>query len=591
MKITRFFSFFLFGCILSGAASCVQQNPEFGYSFIPDNERFVTCHVQIPLDKIYVSMSDSLSAYNTQRFTIGAIDSPTFGLNRHTSAFTIIPMNTEMEWGKNIRNIRMRMTATKDTISVSDPSQASIIQNVRVYSLQERDIVLDSKMMYSNQLTKAMFDGCTSISKGVPTYDGGKYLEIEFTEAFARQYLKDENGDSWEGRTQTVEDAAKYSKTLPGIFICTDDPGRGQRSGRINMFTSRTEIDSNGGISGTFIEYDFTAEYGDRTVDTVFFFSVGATSVYSAKEAIEYKAFNCCEHESFTLAEDGRFGAKEIFNKKAYYLTGDKIQIEGGCGLKPVIRAVDIRNAVAKAVKDTLAKYGLDDVETAFLQKQIFINKASIKLPFEAPSGIKGYEFLPKYLNPTLRVSAKTDENEKVVAYGGITDARVSDENQGDINYSTSCYKPDIANHLQEILATDPTDAESGMKKLQREDLWFFILADETITTTTVSSGSDYDYSQLAYLNYYNNMLAGGYGYGYGSYGYGYDSYSNYYNYMMMQSLMSSASEGNSSSIVTTTLDVDRYYDASLTGHSDVAASIHPKLELVYSFLRHDSLN
>ena len=90
MKITRFFSLSLLGCILSGAASCVQQNPEFGYSFIPDNERFVTCHVQIPLDKIYVSMSDSLSAYNTQRFTIGAIDSPTFGLNRHTSAFTII---------------------------------------------------------------------------------------------------------------------------------------------------------------------------------------------------------------------------------------------------------------------------------------------------------------------------------------------------------------------------------------------------------------------------------------------------------------------------------------------------------------------
>lgn len=565
------------GCALIGAASCVKQTTNFGYSFIPDNERFVTRYVQINLDSIYVSIADSLDAYNSQRFTIGAVYDPLYGLQRHTSAFNLIPMNGELNWGKNIRNVSMHFGARKDTLSFYDDSREHILQNVRVYSLKDKNIighpkgiVLDDTWQYTNQLTKDMFAGCKRISKGVPTYDGRDSLSFDFTDEFAKLFLVDSVGASWEGRKQVVDSAARFARQYPGVFICTDDPD--DQRGRINMFKSRAEINSNNYLVGSFVELKFTAEYSERTVDTSFFYALGASSIFTANQDIEYDAFNCCEHESQILAEDGRYGKPCNINGKKAYLADKDIYIEGGAGLKPMIPASYIRNAVAKAVKDTLCKYGITDIEQAMLKKQIFINKAQLVIPFEEDGKVEKYKFYPKYLNPAIRVS-----QQDTVIYAAITDALVSDENQGAVNYSRSCYWPDIANHLQEILSTDPVNEP---KKLSRENLWFTILADETVTTTNVTSQSDSD-AQLAYLNYYYSMLSGNYS---GS--------SSYYNYYMLQSLYAnSSSDNNNTSVQTTVLDIDRYYNATLVGRNNTSSAEKPKINLVYSFLLPEATN
>lgn len=566
------------GCLLFGAAACVKQDPNFGYSFIPEYERFITKYVDIPLDSIYVSTSDSLDAFNSQRFTIGAISDADFGLNRHVAAFSIIPMQKDMNWGKNVRNVSMHFGAKKDTVSYKDESRAHIIQNVRVYSLrdpkikgQASGIVLDTSWKYTSQLTKDMFSDCTPISKGVPTYDGRDSLSFDFTSDFASKFLVDDKGEKWDGRTQSTSSASDFAKTYPGVFLCMDDPEG--HSGRINMFKSRAEINSDNYLTGSFIELKFRADYNDRIVDTSFFYALGATSIFSANEAIEFMAFNCSEHESKILAETGRYGKACHLDGKQAYLTDDKLYVEGGSGLKPMIRAIDMRKAVAKAIADTLKSYGINDVEKAMQSKNIFINKAQLILPYRQPQEYKTMSYYPKYLNPTIRVISES----KDIVYAAITDALVKDENQGIISYDTQCYCPDIANHLQEILGTDPVNEPD---KIIRENLWLNILADETITTTKVSSSTDNE-AQLAYLNYYYSMLSGNY-----------NGTSSYYNYYLMQSMLNNTnSSDNNTSVQTTAPDYDRYYNAVLTGYGDKSAQGRPKIKLVYSFLRPEATN
>ncbi|MBQ0093273.1 MAG: hypothetical protein KBS36_01360, partial [Bacteroidales bacterium] len=107
--------------------------------------------------------------------------------------------------------------------------------------------------------------------------------------------------------------------------------------------------------------------------------------------------------------------------------------------------------------------------------------------------------------------------------------------------------------------------------------------ASETITKNNGSAQSDY-YSQLAYANYYNQML-GGYG-GYGGYGYDSYGYDNYYNYYMYQSMYNSMYNGTSTS-TSTTMDKDRYYNAVMRGpKSDRSKGDVPRLTVTYSFLK-----
>ena len=113
-----------------------------------------------------------------------------------------------------------RFQGPVDTVSVSDPSQMNILQNVNVYELTEP---LKDREYYSRTEVK---HGSKRITKGVPVVNGSDSLSFDFTAEFGKKYLE---------LSQTyMEDFDKYREKFPGIYITTNDPiGEG---GRFNMF-------------------------------------------------------------------------------------------------------------------------------------------------------------------------------------------------------------------------------------------------------------------------------------------------------------------------------------------------------------------
>jgi hypothetical protein len=238
----------------------------------------------------------------------------------------------------------------------------------------------------------------------------------------------------------------------------------------------------------------------------------------------------------------------------------DKIYVEGGSGLKPMVPAAQIKEIVENEIR----RNGGDP-------SKAIISKATIELPFEFPEDYTTMFRYPLILSPTVRI--KTDST---VTFAGLTDASVSAENQGDINRSLCNYAPDVTHHVQQLLRA------GADKDLTNFDIWFLIMWYEYTTTTNTSASelASY-YQQLAYYSYYN-QLYGGYGYGYGSSSYGYgSSYSNYYNYMMMAQYASASATQTS---VNTEMDKDRYYHAVLNGPT--APGRKPKLKFTYALPR-----
>ena len=266
-------------------------------------------------------------------------------------------------------------------------------------------------------------------------------------------------------------------------------------------------------------------------------------SLYSAGSIPDQYVFNVDYHES-----DGMAGT-----------ASDKIYIEGGSGLKPVIPAKELW----RLANGEIARKGGNG-------KTALISKATIELPFDMPEDYGSMHLYPLMLSPTVCI--KTDTT---VSFAGLTDASATDENQGDINRSLFNYAPDITHHVQQIIRKDADE------DLSNYDIWMLIMGKVTTTTTNSSASQMADYyQQLAYYSYYNQLYGGGGYYGGGYYGGGYygNSYSNYYNYMLMaQYAGANASTTTSSS----ELDKDRYYNCCL--HGPASADRKPKLKITFA--------
>jgi hypothetical protein len=521
-------------------ASCVKKNDLLGSNLLADNQNYDTYTVEFPLEDIKMEMADSLSGYSSSRIAIGAIRDDEYGLTTRGSAFTLVPINDSLDFGKNAKFKSFHFSALSDSVSINDESQRYILQNIYVYELS-------SALDYNNYNTNSSVSHLNKlITKGVPVYNGtDDTLSFDFTKEFGEKYMKILQSD--------LDSISHYTKKFPGIYMCTNNPvGMG---GRINLFklgvgynTSYYYITSN------YAELKFTADYGTRTaVDTSFLFYFGPTTrtsiskYISASTTVPQYAFNCTGHES---------------KSKAGKAT-DKIKIEGGGGLKPVISASEIRTKLMAEI----SKHGNP--------ANAVINKASIVLPFLFPDDYTKMYLYPQILSPTCKIVTDTS-----TTFAGLSDASASTENQGDINRSLCEYTPDISFHVQAMLKL------KDLSKLSNYNVWLLIMAKETSSSSSSSSSSDYSsyYNSLMYSNYYNNMYSGyggygGYGYsgyGYGDYGYG---YSNYYNYMMAAAYSSSAS--SSSSSTTSTLDKDRYYRAVLNGPTSSGSK--PKMVVTYS--------
>lgn len=555
------------GTLLLGFASCITVDETLGENFIPSDQKWhVYTPESKPLKEIKLRMADSLSAYNTTRFTLGAINDPEFGTTVKGSSFTLLPIATSLDFGKEgtMKIHQFHFCAVRDTLSVMHDNQLKMIQNIYVSELKQP---LDSNVLYMGAFSQFSESGRANREKyldldnritiGTPTYEGGDSLSFDFDPEWTEDFVS---------RLRTVsslDDMEAYLTALPGIYLTTDTPVT--EGGRINMFNLAVAT-SDGYIAGNYAHLKFTAEYEghDEPVDTSFVFYFGPTE-FIEEDDTDYPtqyAFNASEHESIS-----RYDGEGV-------LATDKIYIEGGSGVKPIIKAKEIKEIVEQFASDE-GIYDLND---------IIINKATIILPYEVNGNYSLLDKYPDVLSPTVRL--RNSSNKDYVSYAGLTDASISTENQGNINRSVSIYSPDISHHIQEIVKLD-SNAEDYESTIENYDIWFLIMHEEVVESNSSSNSTYNDYlNNLLYSSYYNNMMydSYGYGYGYGGYGSGYGyGYNNYYNYLMMAMYASSASASTTSSS-SIELDRDRYYNAVLNGpdHNGELSEL-PRLKITFS--------
>ena len=540
---------------LIGCVSCVETNGLIGGNLIPIDSQYEIFSVEMPLDKVEMRMADSLSGFSDSRIVLGAVRDDLYGLSKRSCALTLVPLGDTLDFGSVQAVKSFHLHATFDTTATSQSGQDRILQNVYAYALDEN---MDWKgLTDANDLAGKITHGATSVIKGTPLLNGAADLDLDFTADFANAYVNYLNG-------KILSDSLTFDaflKKFPGIWLETDEPaGNG---GRLNSF----ELQMNFNSSQYYLEDNYGAitlnTIYDEAVgpkDTTFYFYVGAQKFteisslftdYSTGTFPQY-AFNVTSHSSRALA-----GA-----------AADKVYVEGGAGLKPVIAAKTLIDLSRKAIADTIAANNLD----ASLLSKAIINKATIVLPYDMPADYTDIsKYFPPRLSPTCRIKTDTTSS-----FMGLTDASSENEDQGNINRSICSYTPDITYHLQQLLNLKD-DNEYLLKG--NYDIWMLTMNQQT-TTTTSSGNSDLSeyYQYLAYQSYYNSMY-GGYG-GYGGYGYGSNYYSNYYSYMMAAMYAG----GSTSTKTTYQLDKEFYYRTVLCGPASTTEV--PKLRLTFSVPR-----
>lgn len=514
--------------------SCVKIDDELGKEYIPTRHQYDIHIDTVYLQDIRMDCTDSLSGYSSERITIGAVRDNVFGLTTRGSAFPLIPVSKDMDFGENPRCTQFHFSAIRDTLSWPDENQANIIQNVNVYRLNK---AIDEKAGYLGRGDKLDIGGRVA---PVFNYFGQDSLAFNFDPGFGDEYIA-------AIREMELDSVSDYVKKLPGIYITIDAPV--SEGGRINMFELPISVTESYYIGGNYAELKFRADYGSRKdVDSSFLFFFGAQAMqvyqdteneYIEPEQTEQYALNVSSTEGLISG-----------------IGTDKLYIEGGNGVKPVLSSREIKESLT----EIFSEKGIDP-------SKVIIHKATAILPydFQTESYDKMYLY-PDRLSPTCKLSLKDEETgDDYVTFAGLTDSSVESENQGDINRSTCCYSPDISHHVQEILRR--TD-ESNYSNY---DIWMLTMANETVEEESDNSSSALSqyYQNLAYYDYYNSMY-NPYGYGgyYGGYyGYGYNSYygmSNYYNYILAAQYASQAS--SSGTTVSVQLDKDRYYRGVLCG-------------------------
>jgi len=537
---------------------CVEVDNSLGEGLVDKSLLYDTYTVEVELDNIQMKMADALSGYSSSKLTIGAIRDEVLGLTTREAAFPLIPALDTIDLGTNPTPVSFTLRFAADTVSCNDDSQARILQNVRVTALTQ-PLPVGS----ATSCTQDIPHGSTALTEGAPVYNGTGELSFSFTKDYAQQYinalrslgpaLKERAASEDEDEDNLLDKYDEWVNAVPGIHLSIDAPqGNG---GRINLFDfSCLSVNSN---------------YYTRNNN------VGLLKVHSTWKGVEKDStFLFIPGETAFFNETEYLTDNKKFDQYCFNRTGhsteagtatDKILVEGGGGLKPVILASELQEKTRAAI----ARNGGNPDE-------VIIVKASIILPFEKPESWDELKYFPSVLSPTIQTVSKDENDKEYISFAGLTDASVSTENQGEIDRSNLRYAPDITYHLQAIMDRNDLATSSD------SDIWLLTIHTEKVAN---ASGSYYDnayYQQLMYASYYESLYGGygGYGgYGYGGYGgYGNYGYSNYYNYMMMAQMLNASTQQSYS--YNTELDKDRFYRAILCGP---ASSRKPIFRVTYA--------
>ena len=551
--------FLAWGAALLCCISCIETNTTLGGNFVPAEETYSFYTAEFPLEGISMRMADQLSGYSDTRITLGAIRDPEYGLTTRASAITLVPIfQDEFDMGKNPKFKSFHFAVSRDTLSMVSEDQKNILQNVRVYELASR---LDPNKDSDCNTPVEHLD--KTITRGTPVYGGTDSLSFNFNEEFGKKYLTITADD--------VKDMQTYLAKFPGIYLETDAPE--EEGGRINMMHLQLGYDKqNKVISGNVATLFYSAEFGGVRKDTTLNFYFGAPKFFDMDSL--FTAFGTTNSGTFPQYALNVTGQQTREREGA---ATDKVWIEGGGGLKPVISALSLKHQVEQAI----AAVGGNP-------KDAVINKATLVFPFEFPEDYTVMDrFWPYRLSPTCRISV--DEG---TTFMGLTDAGSSYENQGDVDRSLAVYRPDITFHMQELVKIDENTADKVNTQYLLSgnyDIWLLVMAKETVTNVSSATEEQQEmYDYLAMSSYYNSMGYGGYGgYGYGGYGYGYGGYGyggydyGYSNYLSYSMLAQQARQVQTSTSQSIKLDKDRFYCAALNGPEGDAAV--PTMRLTFA--------
>ena len=522
---------------------CVKVDSSLGKGLVDKSLLFNTYTQEFPLEEIQLKASETLSGYSDTRLTIGAIRDDVFGLTTREAAFNLLPVLDTMDLGINPKAVSFSLYFEADSVSCSMDSEAHIFQSLYVTELLQPLPSSDD----DTRNTQYIPHGSQIITKGLPTYKGEDALAFNFTKEYAQKFVDvlKELGPVFKDRENEdgIDQYDELIAALPGIHIRTNEPeGNG---GRINMFKfSCLSVSNNRYMrNNNFGRLTVNSTWNGVQKDSTFLIVPGEPELYDEATYVNSntKFYQYCFNRTTQSSVEGP--------------ATDKITVEGGGGLKPVILASELQEKTREAI----AAMGGDP------DKGVII-KATIVLPFKLPEDIDALKYFPSILSPTIQTTYETESGLERPTFAGLTDASISTEDQGDIDRSNLVYKPDITYHLQEILTRTDLDTATDA------DIWLLTIHTEKVAN---ANGSLYDneyYQNLLYASYYNSLYGGGYGYGgYSGYGgYGGYGYSNYYNYMMLASMMSASSQQTYS--YNSELDKDRYYCAILNGPDDAKA-------------------
>lgn len=522
------------------APACIKVDNSLGKGLVDKSLIFNTYTAEFPLEDIQLKSSDALSGYSDTRIALGAIRDEVFGLTTREAAFTLVPALDSIDLGTDPRAVSFSLFFEADTVSCADDSQAHIIQNIYVTELTAPL----PKAGENTQNTQYIAHSDQLITNGPVAYNGSTNLSFNFTQEFADRYLDMliDLGPTYIRHDVTSADLYldKYDEMMdmmPGIYLSTDVPeGLG---GRINLFHfSSLSVSNNYYVRNSNVgKLVVNSEWDGERKDSTFLIYPGEPELYNEVEYIDNntKFYQYCFNRTTQSTIPGA--------------VTDKIYVEGGGGLKPVVRAQELQELTRLAV---LAEGGDPD--------KAVIVKATIEFPFEMPEDYTQLKYYPSVLSPTIQTKTQTEDGTYITSFAGLTDASVSAENQGNIDRSNLMYAPDVTYHVQELLSREDLDTATNA------DIWFLTIFTEQVAQASGSLMDNEYYRNLMYASYYNSIYGGGYGYGSSMYGGGY-GYNNYYSYMMMAQMMAASSQ--QSYTVNTELDKDRFYRAILCGYED----------------------
>ena len=148
----------LFGSLclaLSGLASCVEVDKKLGQNYLASNQQYNIYTAEFTIDDIRMERPEELTSLSNYRFTFGAVRDPLFGLSTRATAFTLVPINDTLDFGKaGTQKFRQfHFAAPLDTLSYTRDRDKHILQNVNVYELSKSfdtndsnpEIVFDKK--------------------------------------------------------------------------------------------------------------------------------------------------------------------------------------------------------------------------------------------------------------------------------------------------------------------------------------------------------------------------------------------------------------------------------------------------------------